>query len=221
MNIPPWSYTALDTFENCPKQYYHRYILKEKAKETEQMKHGTTVHTALEERLKDKKVLPVAYGGWEHFCNAIEKHRLGAELQTELELALDAQFKPCSFFGVNVWGRGKADVAIIKGDRAWVGDWKTGKTREKEFQVKVFGAFLFKMFPQLNTINANNIWLQENKLGTTYTFLKHQEPLIWNEILHKINRIELAAEKNAFNAKPSGLCGWCDVKSCVHNQRSK
>lgn len=220
MKIPPWSYSAIDTFDNCPKQYYHRYILKEKSPETEQMKHGTSVHTALENRLKINTPLPEAYGAYEGYCIAITKNADGKTLETEKELSLDDKFNPCGFFSKNVWGRGKADVVIHKNDKAWVGDWKTGKQREKDFQVKVFGAFIFKMLPEIQQITANNIWLQDGKLGQTYTFYRHQEPLMWNEILHKINRIDLAAERGTFDPKPSGLCGWCDV-SCVHNPRRK
>lgn len=220
MTMPPWSYTALDCFENCPKQYHSRYVLKRKSPETEQTKHGTEVHGALELRVRDGKPLPEAYRGYEPLAGAIAKQKdLGRAVTCEMPLAIDKEFKPCDFFGKNVWGRGKADLVVRNDPKAWVGDWKTGKVREKEFQVKIFAAFIFKMLPQIQTVTANNIWLAADKLGQTYTFERHQEPAIWNEILHKINRIELAFEKDAFNAKPSGLCGWCEVLDCPYNPK--
>ena len=134
--IPPWSYSALSCFENCPKQYYHRYILREKEPETEVAKHGTEVHKALEERLKDhvKKPLPIAYIPYEKMARSVEKAAEGGLLMIELPLALDKVFNPTGFFDKNVWGRGKADVVILKGKKLWTGDWKTGKVREVELK---------------------------------------------------------------------------------------
>ena len=218
--IPPWSYSALSTFENCPKQYYHRYILREKEPETEVTKHGTAVHKALEDRLRDhvKKPLPDAYATYEKLAGGVEKAAEGGLLMVELPLALDKSFQPCHFFGKEVWGRGKADVCILKGKKLWTGDWKTGKVREKIFQLQIFAAFLFKMFPLVDEIHANNLWLQANKIGENYKFTRAGESSIWQEILHKIGRVELAAEKDSFEPKQSGLCGFCSVKTCPHNR---
>lgn len=216
-SIPPWSYSALSTFENCPKQYYHKYILKEKEPDTEATRHGTEVHTALEDRLKKKKILPTAYSHYERLAGSVEKAAEGGGLMVELPLAVDKEFKPTGFFDRDVWGRGKADVVIKKDHKLWVGDWKTGKIREKSFQVSVFAAFLFKMFPLVQVIHANNLWLQAGKIGENYKFSREGEPGIWQEILHKIGRMELASEKKRFDPKQSGLCGYCPVKSCQFN----
>lgn len=217
ISIPPWSYSALSTFEICPKQYYHKYILKEKEPETAVTVHGTEVHKALEERLRDKKPLPVHYKEYESLAGSIEKFAEGGELFVEYPLALGKDFKPVGFFDGGVWGRGKADVVIKKGPKLWVGDWKTGKIREKGFQMSVFAAFLFKMFPGVTDIFGNNIWLNDNKLGTNYKFSRHGVDQLWLDILYKIGRIELVAERENFPPKQSGLCGWCSVKSCPFN----
>ena len=43
----PWSYTALSTFTNCPKQYYHKYVAKDvKEVKSQQQIWGTSVHEA-------------------------------------------------------------------------------------------------------------------------------------------------------------------------------
>src|ERR1700761_618765 len=96
--IPPWSYSALSTFENCPKQYYHRYILKEKEPDTVHTKHGTEVHTALENRLKDKTPLIKSYSPFEKLASSVEKAAEGGMMFVELPLALDKAFNPCGFF---------------------------------------------------------------------------------------------------------------------------
>ncbi len=219
MKIPPWSYSALECFDTCPKRYYHRYILKEKEPENESNKHGTEVHKALEERVKDKKPLPKPYYMYEKFAKSVEKAGQGGVVMVEYPLAITKDFRPCDFFGADVWGRGKADVVVHKGSKMWIGDWKTGKVREKLFQIQVFAGFLFKLFPEVEEIHGNNIWLQAGKIGDAYSFTREKgEPIIWQDILYKISRIELAARKDSFDPKPSGICGFCYVKTCPHNR---
>ena len=149
----------------------------------------------------------------------MEKAAEGGLLMVELPLAIDKFFVPTGFFSNNVWGRGKDDIVILKGKKLWTGDWKTGKVRENSFQLKVFAGFLFKLYPQVEEIHANNIWLQSGKIGDSYKFLRSEESSIWQEILHKIGRIETAFEKDSFEPKQSGLCSFCSISSCPHNRR--
>ena len=50
VNLPPWSYTHMDTFDHCPHQYHWKYILKNKEPATPQMLEGIKAHEALEKR---------------------------------------------------------------------------------------------------------------------------------------------------------------------------
>lgn len=221
ITLPPWSYSSINCFETCPKQYYHKYILKQKEPISVHAKNGTNTHTALEHRLRDKKPLDVAYSPYEKLVGSVEKAATGGELLVEVPLAITKEFTPCGFFDRNVWGRGKADIVIKKLPRMWVGDWKTGKIREKKFQVQVFAGFLFKMYPEAEEIHANNLWLNDGKVGESYRFTKEGESSIWQEILYKLGRIELAASKDKFDPKPSGLCKMCFVKDCPFNKNEE
>jgi hypothetical protein len=216
--LPPWSYSSLEKFENCPKQWYHRYILKEKEPDTVHTQYGTMVHTDLENRLRNKTPLENELRRYEPLVSSIEESGEGGELYVELPLALDKDFKPVGFWDSSVWGRGKLDVGVKKGPKMWLGDWKTGKVREKAFQVSIFAAFLFKMFLDLEEIHANNIWLQPGRIGESYKYTRSSsEHPLWTEIVRKIGRVELAAERGRFDPKQSGLCAYCPVKSCTFN----
>jgi RecB family exonuclease len=220
IELPPWSYSSLEKFENCPKQWYHKYILKEKEPDTVHTRYGTLVHTGLENRMRDKTPLPNELRRYETMASSIEKsaEAENAELFVELEMAVDKEFKPVGFWDEAVWGRGKLDIGVKNGPKMWIGDWKTGKVREKAFQVSVFAAFLFKLFLDLEEIHANNIWLQSGRIGESYRFTRQSsEAPVWQEIMRKIGRIELAAERGRFDPKQSGLCAYCPVKSCAYN----
>ena len=55
-----WSYSALTSFETCPKQYWH-YRIKRDVKESKSQAtdYGTEVHKCFENRLIKGKKLPL------------------------------------------------------------------------------------------------------------------------------------------------------------------
>ena len=218
MIIPPWSYSALDCFDNCPRMYKWRYILKNKSPDTTATKNGTEVHLALEERVRDNRKLPMPLVGFEPLAASVAQLKHKADVRVEQAVALDEKMAPCGFFDKNVWGRGKIDLLAVQNDKAWIGDWKTGKVREKPFQVSVFAAFVFKIFPQINAITANNLWLNVGKVGQKYSFLRENLDLLWSEILRKIYAVEDCARRDNFPEKPSGLCGYCNDTTCKFNK---
>lgn len=219
MVIPPWSYTALSCFENCPKQYYHRYILKEKEPESEQMRHGVLVHRALEERVRDGVPIPQAYARFEPLAArvALTKGAPRVTVEVEKPFGVDETLAVCDFFSPKVWGRGKVDVVICKENTATILDWKTGKKRDNDSQLKIFAAFIFNAHPSVEVVYAANIWLEHGGPGQRFEY--RDSHALWAEIVRRVNRIVTAAEKEAFDPKPSGLCAYCPVTSCPHNRR--
>jgi hypothetical protein len=214
-----WSFSNLDMFGNCPRQFKHKHILKEKEPETEASIYGTRVHKSFEERLRDDKPLTSDLQKFEPLCMSIKAK--GVPL-VEQRMGIARDGSATSFFGKDVWGRGVIDVALVGEKAAWVGDWKTGKKREKSEQQKVFSLFLFHTYPQLETVKGNYIWLQNNEIGNTYTFRREDVPLMWKELLPRIEAVHGAIEKDSFPPKPSGLCrGWCGVSSCEFWQRKQ
>ena len=67
-----WSYSSLKQYQNCPKQYQEIRVLKNYIiKETEQMKYGTEVHSALEEYVKNGKPLVKNYQRFQPFVDKL------------------------------------------------------------------------------------------------------------------------------------------------------
>lgn len=223
MLAPPWSYTVFDAFENCPLRYKHKYILREKEPETEHTRHGNLVHSALENRVRNNEVLPVPYRVYEPLAGSVARaaSKPGACVLTEYPFGVNRKLEPVGFFDKNVWGRGKGDVIIVNGPRAWIGDWKTGKRREKKDQLEIFSAFLFVCNPEVETVTATNLWLKEGKVGEIFIFHKRDTGQVWAEITRKAERIEKAVETDRFPPKPSPLCAYCAVHKCQFNPNYK
>lgn len=229
VTLPPWSYTAIDTFDNCPHQYWWKYIAVPKNKEpaTEEMLEGRRVHDALEKRVAANVSLPTPYMKYDPLCQSIVQGAAaaGGEIRTELKVALNRELKPCDFFAKDVYGRGALDVTVMtpakNPDLVFIGDWKTGKTREKDFQVKIFALFGFLTWPSVTRVDACNIWLPTLKVGQRYRFFREDVPRIWSEMYIKLSAMEMAAATDNWVKRQSPLCAWCPVKSCEHNRSQK
>src|SRR5882757_8694805 len=100
ITLRPWSYSSLNTFENCPKQYYHRYILKEREPDTEVSLHGQRVHKSLEDRVGEAKPLPVEYEAYEPLAASVAnlKNREGVKVYTEFSFGVFKDLTPCDFW---------------------------------------------------------------------------------------------------------------------------
>ncbi len=213
-----WSYSSLDTFNSCPRRFYHRYVLREKEPETEALRNGIAVHAALESRIRGMP-LPEHMLKYDPMATSIvNAWRKGMKVYTELKMGLTREMEPCGFFDKNVWGRGAADVILIAGDTAIIFDWKTGKKREKEDQLRILTLFTFKHFPTVNKVSAMNLWLEPNEIGSPFMYHRNQEPDLWEYLLPQIQLMERSIAANAWIEKPSGLCGYCPVKVCQFNK---
>lgn len=231
-SFPPWSYSMLDMFANCPRQAYHRYILKEKGPETDAMREGNKFDRLVESRINEGVALPAEYQKHEPYAASVANMKATCQVYTQMKLGVTREFKPSSFFGKDVWGRGVLDVAIIsrrefgsdQGNTAIITDWKTGKNNEnkdysnKGLQLKIFTALLFKNFPGIDKVTAFNLWLKTNEIGRAYTFTRADEATLWREILPRVMKMEQAFAQQAWPEQAGPLCGYCDVKICQHNR---
>lgn len=225
MTVPPWSYSMLEMFDNCPKQAFHQYMLKEKGPKTPQMAEGIRLDTAIESRIMNGEVLPPEFSQYEPMAMAIGQMCTGNnKVITQAKFGIDRQFKPVPFFDANVWGRGALDLLMYNPPNGIILDWKTGKNNENSpwsnggLQLKIFAAMAFKHFPRIEKLTAFNIWLKTNQIGKVYTWTREQERQLWLEILPRVMRLEAALLASADAMKPGPLCGWCNVKSCPNNK---
>ena len=214
-----WFYTAIDTFDQCPRKFYHKYILKEKDPETPALARGNAVHKALEHYMKYGYAKgDIDIGKFHPLADAVVRQARGKKLMVELKMGVLGNLEPCGFFDDHVYGRGAADVLIVDYPNAFLIDWKTGKVREKRTQLAVLSLFVFKHFPRVNIITACNIWLEAGHHGEVYTFERSGEAAGWLELISKVKQIEAAIERQQFCMMPGPLCGFCPVKQCPNNR---
>ena len=214
--LPPWSHTHLSTYDICPKQYYHKFIAKDLPREkTEQMTWGIAVHEGFEQRLKHKRPLPAEMTKYEKYAAALEN----LPIHVEANLGIRQDGTACDFFAKDVWGRGKADVAVIYPPRALIVDWKTGKRREDASELETLAVLLKARFQEVTTFKGSYVWLQDMAMG------QEHDVSATDKTLERVRRQQAEMQHNLdtefWPEKQGPLCGWCPVISCRFNRRGK
>ena len=86
----------------------------------------------------------------------------------------------------------------------------TGKPKEDLLQLQVFCAFAALAFPSVHEFDAKFIWLKNGTVtGLPKTLRREDIKEIWSKLLPRVQRMKDAWDTEVWQAKPSGLCGWC------------
>lgn len=212
-----YSFSKIDMYKKCPKQYYYRYI--EKVPETQKnpaLKKGSDIHEILEfhDTEKYNEVLNSKDPEIQNIALRFIDSELGKEILSrnslrEFELFLDSNYEPCD-----------KDTAIFVGyiDRINTTengleliDYKTGKYKDPSYQdftqLILYSLYMFKRL-KLNEIKIRYVYVEhllENTLSLT-----QDSVIYWQDNLNnQIKSIENSIESNTWNSKPNKLCPWC------------
>jgi len=222
-DVAPWSFSKIKAFEQCPKKFYHLKVAKDyKEVETEAMRYGTEVHAAAEHYVRDGVEIPEAYAYMKPALDALLAKK-GARL-CEYKMGLTGDLKACSFFDDDVWWRGIADLIILDAEDnlAWVVDYKTGKNARyaDKGQLELMALAVFQHFPVVTSVRAGLLFLVSNELIKD-TYSVKQQGELWDRWMQDFMRMEVAFDKDVWNANPSGLCKrHCVVTECPHNGKN-
>ncbi len=206
-----FSYSNLNTWDICPRQFEHRYMLKDVPYvETDAMKWGNQVHTAFENRINKGTPFPMGMKLFEKYTD------FGSYMvQAEVKLGMTSGGYACDFFDPNAWLRGKVDVLIQHKDRlgtAYLRDWKTGKRREDPEELAIGAVLVKAKHLEFETIKGDYVWLKDDQIGQQHDLSATKQKL---EMLHhKTDQIQHQMKMGYMPPKQGPLCGWCPVKSC-------
>lgn len=213
-----WSYSRMKGFETCPKQYYHVTVLKEHPfQETEATRYGTEFHKAAEDFMRDGTPVPERFSFAQPILDALAAKP--GDRFCELKMGLTADLEACGFFAKDVWFRGIVDLLIIDGDRAFIVDYKTGKSAKyaDKGQLELMALSVFKHFPQVKRVKAGLVFVIADAM-VKEDYHVDNESEMWTPWVLRYAAMEKAHEANVWNPKPSGLCRkHCPVLECAHN----
>lgn len=227
MKPKAWSYSALNGFTTCPRQYYEINVAKTVPYvQNEAARWGDQVHKQIEDHIKGIKNLNatnMSEGMKHRVFSTLESLDEAYDITAEGKLALSKDLKPCTFFAKDTWVRAILDVKAMHkdGTEIVVIDWKTGKVKPDINQLKLFALFMFYHHPNVEKVDTVLEWLAYND-STRETYRRDQIPMLWQSFLPDLTQFKKAFNTDTWPERPSGLCSkWCDVLSCKYNGRNK
>lgn len=218
-----WSYSSLGLFQQCPKKYYHLRVAKDyKEPETDALMYGKQLHEAAELYISRGDPIPPKFAFIKNMLDLLKTLGEGGEFLCEYRMALTRDLEPCDFFAKDVWWRGVADLVIIKDDRAYLVDYKTGKSSRyaDTKQLEILALALFKHRPDLKLVKGGLLFLVANDfVKVDYDSSQQAEP--WVKWLNETKQLEAAFENDVWNPKPNFSCKqYCVVANCIHNGKN-
>lgn len=220
MKIPPWSFSSIKAFDQCPKKFYHLKVVKDyKEPMTDAITYGSEFHKAAELYIKEGTPLPPQFN---YAKGALDNlNQLPGEKLCEYEMGLTENLDPCGFKDENVWWRGIADLIILDREKgeARVLDYKTGKSAKyaDTGQLELMALAIFKHFPEVKKVKAGLLFvIAKQFVKDNYNL--DAAPTLWQKWLRDHDRMRFAYQTNVWNPRPSGLCKkHCVVVECPHN----
>lgn len=221
MKLPPWSFSSIKTYDQCPKKYYHLRVAKD-FKEDDNKEHllyGKQFHEAAEKYIRDGEPLPPQFMFVKGALDNLNK--LPGEKLCEFKMGLKEDLSACGFFDPDVWWRGVADLIILDEEvgEARVIDYKTGKSTKyaDTGQLELMALAVFKHFNTIKKVKAGLLFVIAKEFVKDNYHVDNQEKM-WVKWLKDYEKLKSSYANDVWNPRPSGLCRkHCVVKSCPHN----
>jgi hypothetical protein len=216
-----WSYSSINLFKQCPHKYYRLRVIKDVVEPpAEHLNYGLEVHKAAEDYIGKGTPIPEKYAFIKEHLDRLN-HIKGEKL-CEYKMGLTSNLEPCGFFDKDVWWRGVADLLIINDDKAYVIDYKTGKSAKyaDTKQLELLSLALFKHFPNVKKVKGGLLFLVANDLVKDH-YEADNEGVYWTKWLEDTQRLEAAIQNDVWNKKPNFSCrAWCSITDCEHNGKN-
>lgn len=214
--MTPFSYSRLNDYELCPRQFHEVAIKKSFAKQTTpEMAEGKATHKHLELRVGQGALLPTHLKHMEPTALALA-NAPGTKL-CEHQMAITTEFKPTGWFGKDVYCRAIADLVIDAGTKAALFDYKTGKKSNDFLQLRLTATIYFMYAPRVEEINCAYIWTKDGT-SSPVKITRGEIPNVWSGLAPRIARYQEAFDSNDFPPRQSWACKRCPVTTCQYNQ---
>lgn len=208
-----YSYSAIKSYSTCPRQYHHRYVLKDLPPvdwDTPALRKGREVHEALERAVLEGNDAPELgpHTFWTPPALLSKLHKAGA--RAEVRMAIREDGSPCDFFAKDARFRGVIDVHLrdpTKGRSLFI-DWKTGKFYPDPLQADCYAALERAEMPGAK-VEFYWVFGEARKLH-----VERPDARATERVLAVIETIE---QNQEFNPRPNFSCRWCAVASCAYN----
>lgn len=199
------SHSSIKLYEQCPAKYKFIRIMHLKEPSGDAAERGKQIHAELEKSLVGLTLLSPELEHWHDYVELLKSKKV----QPELELGIKRDWSSCSFSDPDAWLRGILDIFTIDGTAAYIADWKTGKERYYEEQLKLYAALVFAAYSEVQTVNLDIVYVDLKKTQSYDTITRKEFPSLKLWIDNRIHRIE---KDTIFAPRPEYGCKWCHFR---------
>jgi hypothetical protein len=206
--VIPWSYTFLNDLANCPHKAMRKFIKRDLPPETSpELEEGIRVHKIAESLIMGRVTV-------DPIVRRIEPHVLplihhGAK--AEVKLGMTKELAGADFFG-DPWGRGKADVLVLSPPSAFIVDWKTGKVREDDRELRQLALLVRANYPEITRISGCYVWLKEDRMGVVYDLTDVNRT--YHATVAQMDQAQAYEDADDWPKIKNPLCSYCPVVDC-------
>lgn len=212
--VPTWSYSSLQTFEECPHRLFLSRVKKIEQPKAEAAERGTIIHQAAEDFVRGKiDELPNELENVRSRVVWLREEFPKGSVTLEQDWGIDPDWQPTGWWDDNVWGRMKLDAFIREDESsAELWDYKSGKKFGNEIkhggQAQTYAIGSFMRFPELEFITCRFLYTDisgDNEFVKRYT---RAQAMIF---LPRVTQRALAQTRaKEFPPRPSKFtCGYC------------
>lgn len=209
--ITAWSWSRLDTYEQCPARFKYKFISKLPDPPNEAMKRGSEVHAIGEKYMKMGGRVPKEFSLVKDHMKTLRKDGAKNTLIVEGSYGFTSDWEPTEWFAKDTWLRCKVDVACIyNGTSALAVDYKTGQFRgDRNFeQLELYAIPLFLTNPMLQTVRTQ-LWYVDSGNVLSDAKYSYTREFVPGAIKKWTKRAMPMFKDRRFTPNPSDKCRWC------------
>lgn len=220
--MPRYSYSAINTYLNCPRQFLLAYVERREQPRTEAAAVGTEVHECVAEYVRH-----LVRAGLQTDLDYIASLGVSSDARGVLETFAGTHlFEPGDYLvehrhqvrlAEDVDYSGVIDLLRDRGEELDITDYKSfwralsQSEVESSLQLRGYALLAFDLFPDARRVNCRMDFV---RLGVVreMTLEREDADAVRQELLRHVSAIEKAKEAGDFPARPGGHCEWCGGK---------
>ena len=218
MKFKPYSFSKINSFLTCPRQFQYKYVLKLPVQVQDRLPliKGSALHNILEKYPGEPTAAraPEFRSCLNNFLSSKYVSLFSMPNIRELSFGLCENLTPVDYSNKALL-RGYMDFIGFHNDTLVICDWKSGKYKDEKYQdfsqLIFYAIYMFKKYSKIHTIKIMFVYIEhvmDNSLILTRDNLEQYE----SQLLSVINNIEASD----FPKNISILCDYCDFQDhCV------
>jgi len=215
------SWSRLNTYQQCPRKFHLQFISKsfpEEEKSIHLVK-GEQLHKQLEDYVIAKNggaPMPLGFSPEvkETLPYVDKLFTLYQSVHPEAQIACTKEWKPTDWFAKDTGWRAIWDVAGLRPQTVFIGDYKSGKIYpygNGYGQLHLSACIALNRFSDVPEVNAAYIYIEHKKV-TPIKVTREELPKVMEHFDKEFLKVQM---EKSWDPKPNEFCKWCPATKAM------